>query len=301
MLVITAMMLSVLLVQIFVVPVILEPTLSTGNIQESRIITKEGNFPVTFLDGCENVYIDVGANIGIHGRKVFEGNLYPSFMQDYFDTYFGSKEYRNKPGNVCIVGFEMNPAHTKRLLALSECYTHMGHKMFYFTETAVSNRDNDVVIGSGMVKEYGGERDSYLGARVINNEKAKGRNDTFLVSTINLARFVKAYVKNRKHTGNGTVLMKMDIEGAEIDALNGMLAQGALCDIIDAVTIEWHKDGMIRNFVDNLNTTTNNTFGCKMPVFIKADDESYLRDGKPRPQECSHIDIPLAPNGTNKH
>ena len=76
-----------------------------------------GGSRTNILDGCRFVYLDVGTNIGVQIRKLFEPELYPTqnvSIHQVFDTYFGSLEQRTKAG-VCAVGFEPNPNHTMYL------------------------------------------------------------------------------------------------------------------------------------------------------------------------------------------
>lgn len=93
------------------------------------------------LDGCFHVYLDVGSNVGVQVRKLFESELYPDApVLKVFDHYFGSPsekgwqfelfkmvtswnvvlEIRMIVGTrdnraVCAVGFEPNPHHSKHL------------------------------------------------------------------------------------------------------------------------------------------------------------------------------------------
>ena len=66
------------------------------------------------LDGCFHVYIDVGSNIGIQVRKLYESHLYPKAkVKQIFEHFFGSPDRRNE--TVCAIGFEPNPNHTQYL------------------------------------------------------------------------------------------------------------------------------------------------------------------------------------------
>jgi len=43
------------------------------------------------LDGCYHVYLDVGSNIGVQIRKLFEPEKYPKGgIHSIFDKYFGT-------------------------------------------------------------------------------------------------------------------------------------------------------------------------------------------------------------------
>ena len=67
------------------------------------------------LDGCRFVYLDVGTNIGIQIRKLFEPDLYPNAkIHKIFNKYFGKINTRLHSG-LCAVGFEPNPNHSPYL------------------------------------------------------------------------------------------------------------------------------------------------------------------------------------------
>lgn len=59
-------------------------------------------------DGCFHVFLDVGANIGVHGRFLFEPKKYPEAVvaRAIFDEEFGA-ERDNR--DVCAFEFEPNP------------------------------------------------------------------------------------------------------------------------------------------------------------------------------------------------
>ena len=66
------------------------------------------------LDGCYHVYMDVGSNIGVQIRKLYEPQKYPgAVVHRIFNEAFGSSRSDRK--NVCTIGFEPNPAHSERL------------------------------------------------------------------------------------------------------------------------------------------------------------------------------------------
>ena len=69
----------------------------------------------SILDGCRYVYLDVGTNVGIQIRKLFEPDLYPNAsIHRVFNRYFGDLKQRTT-GGICVVGFEPNPSHTSIL------------------------------------------------------------------------------------------------------------------------------------------------------------------------------------------
>ena len=66
------------------------------------------------------------------------------------------------------------------------------------------------------------------------------------VDTIDLLQFLQENILNRQIPDKSipaTVVMKMDIEGAEFKVLSRLLKNGILCKGhgIDALTLEWHE------------------------------------------------------------
>ncbi len=72
------------------------------NLIRSRILTsvprflsafrdpRAGPAPSSLLDGCYHVYLDVGSNVGVQVRKLYEPELYPqAAVKPVFDEAFG--------------------------------------------------------------------------------------------------------------------------------------------------------------------------------------------------------------------
>ena len=65
-------------------------------------------------DGCVNVFVDAGANIGVHTRFLFEPAKYPdSSFTKVFNRSFGSIASNGMAPLTCSLGFEPNPKHIK--------------------------------------------------------------------------------------------------------------------------------------------------------------------------------------------
>ena len=82
--------------------------------------------PSSILDGCFHVYVDVGSNIGVQVRKLYQPELYPGAeVLPVFDNSFGNIYQRRNLSNklcpsddcnyICAVGFEPNSHHTEYL------------------------------------------------------------------------------------------------------------------------------------------------------------------------------------------
>ena len=160
-----------------------------------------------FLDGCYHVYLDVGSNIGIQIRKLFEPEKYPdAYVHSIFNSSFGTIEDRrdsSKNGRVvCAVGFEPNSHHTQYLKEVESAYNKCGWRVKMITETAASDHN-------GITRFYTDEAYQNLEwgggvlppniiniavDNVINKEKPKFMNVTLL----RLSEFLKNIVGKRK-------------------------------------------------------------------------------------------------------
>jgi hypothetical protein len=67
---------------------------------------------------CDHFYLDLGTNIGISIRKVYEPQYYPDApLITKFDALFGMNRSR-----VCSVGFEPNAVHVDWLQQIQKSY-----------------------------------------------------------------------------------------------------------------------------------------------------------------------------------
>lgn len=75
------------------------------------------------------MYLDVGTNLGVQIRKLYEPQLYPNAkVLALFDKYFPIG-IRN---SVCTFGFEPNPLHRSKLAQLSKRYNAQGWNVRIF-------------------------------------------------------------------------------------------------------------------------------------------------------------------------
>ena len=223
------------------------------------------------------IYLDVGSNIGVQVRKLFEPDKYPEApVLPVFSEVFGDDRGRR----VCAVGFEMNPSHTQRLQEVQAAYTACGFRVHFFTEVAVSNANGTVPFWSNRdVLEVGASIfDRFVDSRA---EAAV----PVWVRALDLVHFLEHEVLGHAPT----VMMKMDIEGAELLVLPGLLARGLLCRVA-ALTLEFHEDVMLdgdRRELEALRAALPIVLtrgGCRSRLLL-LDDESYSSDAeRPWPQ-----------------
>ena len=206
---------------------------------------------VSILDGCYHIYLDVGSNIGIQVRKLFEPEKYSGAKAlPIYDAVFGNIDRRKKENHangkrICAVGFEPNPGHTKYLKEVEASYNKCGYKVTFLTETAASQYKGEATFYSdedfGML-EWGG---SILSPNVKTNSKTPKNMAASKITVLRLSDFLKNDVGKRKlpvqidKDDPPRVLMKMDIEGSEIDVIPDIIFTGGL-QYVNKLMIEWH-------------------------------------------------------------
>ena len=183
----------------------------------------------SWFDGCQYVYLDVGTNIGIQIRKVFEPELFPEAkVLPIFDEIIGTN--RSSRHDLCVVGFEPNIHHTTRLQELETAYLRRGWRVKIFTETAVALKNGEAdfffdTVAPAQRHQWGASLIPYHETMRDDQGSSDGGKRTAAakatVHTMDLADYIVRYVAARHHdTGrNHQILMKLDIEGAEHELL----------------------------------------------------------------------------------
>mmetsp|Transcript_45686 Transcript_45686/g.110695 ORF Transcript_45686/g.110695 Transcript_45686/m.110695 type:complete len:312 (-) Transcript_45686:81-1016(-) len=249
-------------------------------------------------DGCFHVFIDVGANVGVHGRFLYEPDKYnlSKFAVPLFEKKFGrnrlNKEY-------CVLAIEANPKHWDRLDAISIIYRSFGWRFIVVKAAAFDEG------GSGTFFHQGDGRFNEWGFSLKFN-KAKKPKSTVGTESVPLIRFSKwlqheifeRTIPSQFHSRRKPVVgMKMDIEGSEFIVLPDLLASGALCKI-DFLFGELHPWLAPLNFSDQSVSLENESDASRFfeafelvlrssrkcrTEFIPRDDEKYLHDTVPLP------------------
>jgi len=233
---------------------------------------------------CKQFYLDIGSNIGVQVRKLFEPSRYPNApVIPLFDTYFGTARNRSrKEGNLlCAIGIEMNPHHDVRLKALETHYqSTCGYGFYMLNGTAASTFDGEIDFWSDNKFQY-----NEWGATTvngINNEKNGGVS--VKVRAMDLAKFILDEIKPFA----STVVMKLDIEGSEYKVFPHLLVHGAICEVVDLAFIEIHEgraasEEQRQNLHNSLSILRE--AGCKVKL-LTLDDESYLHDADSTLNTC---------------
>jgi len=210
------------------------------------------------LDGCYHVYLDVGSNIGVQIRKLFEPEKYPKGgIHSIFDKYFGTpKERRDEVEGrvVCAVGFEPNSYHTEYLKRVERSYNRCGWRVTFMTETGVSDHDGTSRFYTDDAYEMfewgGGILSPDVSTIAKDNAVDKTGKPYMNVTLMRLSDFLRNVVgttalprQSGAHSGAhpAQIVMKVDIEASEMDVLPDLIFTGGL-QFINVLMVEWHEN-----------------------------------------------------------
>lgn len=80
----------------------------------------------SWLSTCKDTYLDIGSNIGVQVRKLFQPKLYGGNpAEPLFQTAFGGKDSEIRKSS-CALGIEPNPTNHVRLTKVEQAYAKMG-------------------------------------------------------------------------------------------------------------------------------------------------------------------------------
>ena len=192
---------------------------------------------------CLNYFVDLGSNIGIQCRKLFEPSLFPDApLLPLFDKWFGPPLQRRQ--HTCSIGFEANPTHTARLRMLASHLARLGANATFHTAVVAGTVDRDNVtffIDPDAAHQSWGS--SVLGRK------------TFAEHALVHERDIRPLMRSLKQgNAQGKVVVKMDVEGYEYVLMPALLRAGLLCaDVIDVITLNGtrkrlYKSKALRNF-----------------------------------------------------
>ena len=255
--------------------------------------------PSSLADGCLNVFLDIGGNMGVQARRLFEPKRYrlkkrpvppmPGFchpMALEFSIAFPERPQDHR--DVCVIGFEPNPGHHARLRELAERYTLLGFRTTYiFSAVGTRNGTSTLAVPQSNIVEGGAQLWQPSGTPAQEAVHPQPyRNHT--VPVIDLAEFLVRHILERKvplglgagGVQGGHVLAKVDIEGSEYDVFLRLLEKQHALRSVDKFIIEWHElrneeDGRLRAVRRRLEKAATSCF---------LDDETYRLDPWPLPQ-----------------
>ena len=122
----------------------LEPEVTTLD------IVKSDHVP-SWLSECKDIYMDLGSNIGVQIKKLFEPEKYPvktrkqRKVMELYTREFGKPRVRKQRNSgLCALGFEPNPKHQEKLRQIEKKYNEQGWKVQFFPH-AISDEDKQVL------------------------------------------------------------------------------------------------------------------------------------------------------------
>jgi hypothetical protein len=231
------------------------------------------------FQNCTMFYLDMGTNIGVQIRKLYQPEHYPDApVLPIFDKYFQAGPERRANPRLCAIGFELNPSHTQRLKTLETDYNKCGFKTKIYTETAVATHDGNTSFwtdnetsmmewGASTVRQWPGQT-------------------PIQVNAINIGKFISENILPYAQT----IVAKLDIEGEELNVLPNLLEHGVLCKF-NFLFLETHERMMnpmdaqkFTEFYHQLHSKLK-TQQCKVEI-SNLDDETYLRDEQNKLDSC---------------
>ncbi len=202
-------------------------------------------------DGCYHVFLDVGSNIGIHARFLYEPDLYPESASSVprFAAEFG---YPRDNRDYCVFSFEPNPKFERRHREMEEAYRAMGWRYTPVIAGASDADGNFTFYHSAFEKEAWETGFSALAATTLYGSKAT----TKTVQIVRLASWIADEIQDRrlpattysKEYTDPKVVMKLDIEGLEFRVFPDLLTTGALCNNVHFLLGEFHHQPGNHNY-----------------------------------------------------
>ena len=167
----------------------LSPTQNVSVIDVHALAHRQDEAAITRLittHGCEHLYLDVGSNIGVQIRKLFEPHKYPGApVHSLFDASFGAAAGGGRC-RVCAIGVEPNPRHRSRLGQLQRRLSAAGAGVMIF-EAAAGATDGVASL------QFGARKSAFedAGASALGIGRYTG-SDEVLVRMLRLSRIVSA-------------------------------------------------------------------------------------------------------------
>lgn len=169
------------------------------------------------IQHCKHIFIDLGANRGVHGRFLFEPGFYRNarLMHEIFNRTYGTNR-----SNYMTYGFafEPNPAHHQRLDTLQKVYNKFKWPYFVFL-FGVSDYFGKATFHTNFEPDANGtERHHFWGFSTSLKRPQYSRAIELRVVEFPtwLGRLLSCFLHPSKGIMNRKIEMKMDIVGQEL-------------------------------------------------------------------------------------
>jgi len=259
---------------------------------------------------CEHVYVDMGTNIGVQLRKLYEPEKYLNAqIHPVFEKFFGL----GTRCNVCSIGFEPNPKHTHRLRELQQRYRYIGYGVLIYHAAAGTHTGT---LKLSTSHESVSDSNDVDGTLLPASRHSARMNHTNSVRNMDVARVLRQVDTKLRQQNNGKrgrrkIVVKSDIEGSEYQVLLHLALHNVLC-VVDFLYAEWHsflfkpgsleklaiskgferrrsgarEVGVLTRVIESnfMKTFAESSRTCSTQI-AEMDDESFVFDGKPWPTE----------------
>ena len=194
--------------------------------------------------GADNVYIDMGTNMGKHILMFYQPRRF-GYIGEY-RNWFGSCGWADKHNkakvcenetvvrerlvSACVMSFEPSPMHQPNLQGRFQQYRADGARRLHFFSAAIAAHNSVETFHFTPGKGHDTGASLARSSSLISTET---RRNASAVPTVSLAWLLKRHVPR-----SARVFSKMDIEGAEYTALLPAIPQ--LCKYVDAMLLELH-------------------------------------------------------------
>ena len=219
---------------------------------------------------CTSFFLDVGSNIGVQVRKLYELYRYPASP---IESMFAAAPGLPPRCAVCALSFEPNPKHTARLTTLSSRRPPPAA-----CSCCARRRPRATVRSRSSARGTRGSRTASTRRwRVAPRRRVGDGAD---------AAAVGAHTTWLRRS-SGRIAMKMDVEGVEGRVVPDLIGSGALCELA-AVIVEWHDanpylklpsssslDRLAHARCDAPSDGASAKAWTAAPILFDVDDETY--------------------------
>lgn len=198
-----------------------------------------------WLKSCKSIFFDLGSNMGVNIRKLYESEKYPGAkVLPELTKAFGTPESRRAPDSgLCALGFEPNPKHMNRLQSIEQAYAKKGFNVHFYPYAAW--RSDGFMALNTTGKRDGGITEQSEGAHLSMHSSEWPGAKEIMVRTVDLAEFVESL------PAGSVKLLLMDIEGSEYEALAQLMQKNVLCQgTINTALVDAHGWGEITHWGD---------------------------------------------------
>lgn len=199
-----------------------------------------------WLSSCKQVFLDLGSNLGVNVRKLFEPEKYAGAkLLPELEKAFGSPAERRKPeSGLCALGFEPNPVHQDRLSKIEKAYANLGFKVHFYPYAAWRS-DGFMAFNTTGKRQSSSSPEASEGAHLsMRSVQWPGARD-IMVRTVDTAEFVKTL------PAGSLKLLLMDIEGSEYETLAQLMQKKVMCQgTVDTALVDAHEWGEITHWGD---------------------------------------------------